>query len=146
MATKKGSGTLVEDTVSETSPQILLHPLVLVTLNDHATRSNVRKIGPIIGAVLGAHHGKEITMEFAFECGVDKMMEKNGELTIDGEWFTESLALCTYWMNISINLPCETNKGRWRNISHTQSCWLVLGWHLAYSWTCSITDAVQVRV
>lgn len=94
MASQKISHDLVDDSVSETSPHILLHPLVLVSQDDHATRSNVRTKAPIIGAILGQYHGKEITMEFAFEFGSETLKTKDGEIVLDGAWFTDMLKLC----------------------------------------------------
>jgi COP9 signalosome complex subunit 6 len=94
MASQKIGHDLVDESVSETSPHILLHPLVLVSQDDHATRSNVRTKGPIIGAILGQHHGKEITMEFGFECGSGKLKTKDGDVVLDDVWFSDMLKLC----------------------------------------------------
>jgi COP9 signalosome complex subunit 6 len=96
MATRNRKYNLVDESVSETSPHILLHPLVLVSQDDHATRFNVRKQGPIIGAILGQQNGKEITMEFAFECGSEKLLIQDDDVALDYEWFSDMLVLCEY--------------------------------------------------
>ncbi|PKS08806.1 hypothetical protein jhhlp_003415 [Lomentospora prolificans] len=49
--------------------QVILHPLVLLTISDYITRHTLREQpGPIMGAILGQHNGREITIEHAFEC------------------------------------------------------------------------------
>jgi COP9 signalosome complex subunit 6 len=94
MTTRNRKYNLVDESVSETSPHILLHPLVLVSQDDHATRSNVRKQGPIIGAILGQQNGKDISMEFAFECGSQKLSAQNDYVALDHEWFSDMLIMC----------------------------------------------------
>jgi COP9 signalosome complex subunit 6 len=94
MASTKEDYDLVEDTVSDTSPHVLLHPLVLVSEDDHATRSNMRDQGVIIGAILGQHHGKQISMEVSFECGSGKLFVDGPEVALNGQWFSDMLKLC----------------------------------------------------
>lgn len=78
---------------SDTSPQIQLHPLVLLTTSDYITRHVLRRQeGPIVGAILGQQNGREITMEVAFECKVDT--KPNGAVEVDEEWFNERLEQC----------------------------------------------------
>jgi hypothetical protein len=94
MAPQKETPNLVDEAVSETSPHILLHPLVLVSQDDHATRSNIRNKGPIIGVILGQHRGKEITMEVAFECGSHQLVLENGGILLGLSWLPEMLKMC----------------------------------------------------
>ena len=75
---------------SESGLQIHLHPLVLLTISDHITRhvSRGRQI-PIVGALLGRQHGREISLEFAFECEV---IHGNGDhITLNDSWFRDRL-------------------------------------------------------
>lgn len=58
--------------------QVVLHPLVLLTISDYITRHTLRGLsGPVIGAVLGQHNGREITMEHAFECHIQNPTEED---------------------------------------------------------------------
>ncbi|KAF2144078.1 uncharacterized protein K452DRAFT_223752 [Aplosporella prunicola CBS 121167] len=75
---------------SDTSPQIQLHPLVLLTVSDYITRHTLRQQqGPVIGAIIGQQHGRDITMEVAFECNL--LSGENGDVVVDDEWFRERL-------------------------------------------------------
>ncbi|CAG9937272.1 unnamed protein product [Clonostachys rosea f. rosea IK726] len=48
--------------------QVILHPLVLLSISDYITRHTLRKQdGPLIGALLGQQNGREITIEHAFD-------------------------------------------------------------------------------
>jgi COP9 signalosome complex subunit 6 len=61
--------------------QVILHPLVLLTISDYITRHTLRQQnGPIIGALLGKHDGREITVEFAFDCHVIEAEVEGGAL------------------------------------------------------------------
>ncbi|KAL2206453.1 hypothetical protein CC79DRAFT_1308934 [Sarocladium strictum] len=65
--------------------QVILHPLVLLTISDYITRHTLRQHkGPIIGALLGKHDGREITAEFAFDCHVISAEVEGGFLLHDG--------------------------------------------------------------
>lgn len=56
---------------SDSGLQIHLHPLVLLTVSDLITRHILRqRTGPIVGALLGQHNGRDVTLEHAFECQV----------------------------------------------------------------------------
>lgn len=45
-----------------------LHPLVLLTISDYITRHSLRRYTqPIVGALLGQHKGREITIEHAYD-------------------------------------------------------------------------------
>lgn len=75
---------------SESGVQVHLHPLVLLTISDHITRhiSRGRQV-PIVGALLGRQHGREISLEFAFEC---ELVHGNGDdLILDDSWFKDRL-------------------------------------------------------
>ena len=75
---------------SESGLQIHLHPLVLLTISDHVTRHvSRRQLGPIVGALLGRQHGREISLEFAFECNVMEMGD--GTFTLNDAWFQDRL-------------------------------------------------------
>ncbi|KAJ9667032.1 hypothetical protein H2201_002866 [Coniosporium apollinis] len=75
---------------SDSSPQIQLHPLVLLTISDYITRHTLRKQeGPVVGAILGQQDGRTITMEVAFECLVKA--NDNGDAVLDNEWFNDRL-------------------------------------------------------
>jgi COP9 signalosome complex subunit 6 len=65
--------------------QVILHPLVLLTISDYITRHTLRQQeGPIIGALLGKHDGREITVKFAFDCHVISADVEGGYLLHDG--------------------------------------------------------------
>ncbi|KAF2674272.1 hypothetical protein BT63DRAFT_435411 [Microthyrium microscopicum] len=80
---------LVYPSTSDTSPHILLHPLALIAIDDHVSRSGIRRTGPIVGALLGRNNGKEIIAEQTFECGSKKL---NGG-QIDQSWFSRMVKL-----------------------------------------------------
>ncbi|KAI6782113.1 uncharacterized protein J7T54_002350 [Emericellopsis cladophorae] len=67
--------------------QVILHPLVLLTISDYISRHTLRgKTHPIVGGVLGQQNGREITIEHAFEV---KMEEGNN--TVAEGWFAKRL-------------------------------------------------------
>lgn len=73
---------------SDSGLHIALHPLVLLTISDYITRYTLRQQrGAIIGALLGQQHGREITVEHAFECRV----MGTGSFDLDEEWFAVRL-------------------------------------------------------
>lgn len=78
---------------SDTSPQVQLHPLALLTISDYITRHTLRQLnGPIVGAILGQQNGREVTMEVAFECPL-KTGQGSG-VQLDDEWFEKRLEQC----------------------------------------------------
>jgi COP9 signalosome complex subunit 6 len=80
--------------LSDTSPHIQLHPLVLLTISDYVTRYTVRQLqGPIVGAILGQQNGREITMEVAFPAKMST--SENGDAVLDDVWFRARLDHCT---------------------------------------------------
>jgi COP9 signalosome complex subunit 6 len=82
---------LVSEFASENSPHVQLHPIVLISQDDHATRYGLRKQGVAIGAILGQQNGKEITMEHAFECGSGKLVKDSGGPRLSEDWFNQVL-------------------------------------------------------
>lgn len=51
--------------------QVSLHPLVLLTISDHITRRSIRQFSDIaVGVLLGQQKGREITVEYGFDCSV----------------------------------------------------------------------------
>ncbi|CZS96832.1 related to cop9 (constitutive photomorphogenic), subunit 6 [Rhynchosporium agropyri] len=74
---------------SDTSLQIALHPLVLLTISDYITRHTLRQQkGPVVGALLGQQNGREITIEHAFDC---LLQELEGETVLSQAWFEDRL-------------------------------------------------------
>ncbi|RFU75415.1 cop9 signalosome subunit 6 [Trichoderma arundinaceum] len=68
--------------------QVVLHPLVLLTISDYITRHTLREqTGPIIGALLGQQNGREITIEHAFECHVQEAPQVEGGYLINAVKF-----------------------------------------------------------
>lgn len=48
--------------------QVILHPLVLLTISDYITRHTLRgQKGPVVGGLLGLQTGRDITIEHAFD-------------------------------------------------------------------------------
>ena len=94
MAEEEAANPLVSSLpASDSSPEIQLHPLVLLTISDYITRHTLRKQdGPIVGAVIGQQNGREITMEVAFECKT--AAGPDGALLLDDGWFVKRLEQC----------------------------------------------------
>lgn len=79
---------------SDSELQVVLHPLVLLTISDYITRHSLRGLqGPVVGALLGQQNGREITIEHAFECLVKSEEGENGSeiVLLDAEWFSTRL-------------------------------------------------------
>lgn len=75
---------------SDSGLQIRLHPLVLLTISDHITRHSLRRREePIVGALLGQHNGRDITLEHAFECQV--VRGEQGAVLLHQTWFQDRL-------------------------------------------------------
>lgn len=71
---------------SDSSPNVQLHPLVLLTISDCITRHTLRQQkGPVVGAIIGQQNGQEITMEVAFQAKLKANDE--GDVVLDDEWF-----------------------------------------------------------
>ncbi|KAJ9136457.1 Cop9 signalosome subunit 6 [Pleurostoma richardsiae] len=77
---------------SDSGLQITLHPLVLLTISDYIVRHALRnQKGPIVGALLGQQNGREITLEFAFECRMIPSEKSLGDYVVDTTWFEARL-------------------------------------------------------
>ncbi|KAF1828894.1 hypothetical protein BDW02DRAFT_634852 [Decorospora gaudefroyi] len=75
---------------SDASPTVQLHPLVLLTITDCITRHTLRQQkGPVVGAILGAQDGQNITMEVAFQAKLRS--SDDGEIVLDDEWFSKRI-------------------------------------------------------
>lgn len=73
----------------DTSFNVQLHPLVLLTISDYITRHTLRQQeGPIVGAIIGQQNGRDFTLEHAFQC---KLADGADTAMMDAEWFTERL-------------------------------------------------------
>ncbi len=94
MAEDQSSNPLVTTSpASDTSPQIQLHPLVLLTISDYITRHTLRKHqSPIVGAIIGQQNGREVTMEVAFEAKTE--VSADGAALLDEGWFVQRLDQC----------------------------------------------------
>ncbi len=78
---------------SDNSPTVQLHPLVLLTISDCITRHTLRQqTGPVVGAIIGAQDGQNITMEVAFQAKL--VASQDGEVVLDDEWFSKRLEDC----------------------------------------------------
>lgn len=114
MANNAGNTLLSTARASDTSPIVQLHPLVLLTISDCISRHTLRQQpGPVVGAILGAQNGQEITMEVAFQAKL--VPGADGEVTLDDEWFSKRLEDCKstlllmqyFWM---IVITCSQSK------------------------------------
>lgn len=75
----------------DTSLNVQLHPLVLLTISDYITRHTLRQQkGPIVGAIIGQQNGRNFTLEHAFEC---KLADSGSDVTLDADWFTAQLEM-----------------------------------------------------
>lgn len=102
MAINSANPLLSNSRASDTSPIVQLHPLVLLTITDCISRHTLRQQpGPVIGAILGAQNGQEVTMEVAFQAKLKSGVD--GEITLDDEWFGKRLEDCRL---ASIHIYC----------------------------------------
>ncbi|KIW00646.1 uncharacterized protein PV09_07839 [Verruconis gallopava] len=92
MAAAPSNPLLASTTPSDTSPEIQLHPLVILTISDTVARRTIRKqTGPIAGAILGQQNGRQITMEVAFDSKVE--VGPDGQVQFDSKWFEDRLQM-----------------------------------------------------
>lgn len=90
MAQSHSSSLVSSHKASDSGLQIHLHPLVLLTVSDFITRHTLRRQqGPIVGALLGQHNGRDITLEYAFECQV--VSGDHGAVLLHQAWFQDRL-------------------------------------------------------
>lgn len=85
--------TLISSKPSDSGLHVQLHPLALLTISDHITRHTARQEqGQIVGALLGQQNGREISLEYAFECQI--RAEQNGDILLHEAWFDERVKQC----------------------------------------------------
>lgn len=90
MANESYSSLVSTHKTSDSGLQIHLHPLVLLTISDHITRHALRRREePIVGALLGQHNGRDITLEHAFECQI--IHGEQGAILLHQVWFQDRL-------------------------------------------------------
>ncbi|KAL9589144.1 MAG: hypothetical protein Q9203_002071 [Teloschistes exilis] len=90
MAASHPSSLVSDHNSSDSGLQIHLHPLVLLTVSDLITRHTLRqRKGPIVGALLGQHNGRDMTLEHAFECQV--IDGDQGHVLLHQDWFQTRL-------------------------------------------------------
>jgi COP9 signalosome complex subunit 6 len=93
MAANTDNPLLSTSRASDTSPVVQLHPLVLLTISDCITRHTLRQQpGPVVGAILGAQNGQDVTMEVAFQAKLNASAD--GEVALDDDWFSKRLEDC----------------------------------------------------
>jgi COP9 signalosome complex subunit 6 len=93
MAEAASNPLLAGNLPSDTSPEIQLHPLVILTISDTIARRVIRnQNGPIAGAILGQQNGREITMEVAFDSKME--VGADGQVQFDKTWFDDRLEMC----------------------------------------------------
>lgn len=98
MAATSENPLLSTSRASDTSPIVQLHPLVLLTISDCISRHTLRQQqGPVVGAILGAQNGQEVTMEVAFQTKLNSSAD--GEVTLDDDWFSKRLEDCKLTCN-----------------------------------------------
>lgn len=89
MASKAPNSLLSTHKSSDSSLNIHLHPLILLTISDYITRHTLRHYKtPIIGALLGQQNGRDITLEYAFEC---ELIQQNDQIQLHETWFKDRL-------------------------------------------------------
>ena len=87
---------LSTDSTSDSSINVQLHPLVLLTLSDHITRQKLQGHDErIIGAIIGEQRGREVSMEAAFICKTVSD-PPNGDLLLDEDFFQARLEQCKF--------------------------------------------------
>lgn len=85
---------LISTRPSDSGLHVALHPLVLLTISDYATRHAARQqTGPIVGALLGQQQGRQITLEHAFECHTTT--NPDNKIVLDSSWFASRVQQCT---------------------------------------------------
>ncbi len=95
MEDRPPNSLLSSSKTSDSLLQVQLHPLVILTISDYVTRHTLRQqTGPIVGAILGAQNGRDITLEVAFECKL--VPGKDGEALVDTDWFQDRLQQCLF--------------------------------------------------
>ena len=62
----KGKGTLTQMSQLSAATSVVVHPLVLLSVTDHASRTAVGKGKRVVGVLLGQDHGKTINVANSF--------------------------------------------------------------------------------
>lgn len=84
----ESNNSLVSAKASDSGLQAHLHPLVLLTISDLIARRSLRRQDlPVVGALFGQQHGRDITLEFATECQV--ISKDDGTMILHHEWFKD---------------------------------------------------------
>jgi COP9 signalosome complex subunit 6 len=87
---------LISTRPSDSGLHVALHPLVLLTISDYATRHAARQqTGPIVGAILGQQQGRQITLEHAFDCHT--ITNPDNKIVLDSSWFASRVQQCTLY-------------------------------------------------
>ena len=77
---------------------MLLHPLVIINISDHATRARVRngKNTRVVGVLLGNQQGKQSELLNSFELVVEEVVNEaeKSTLKIDHNYLQEKLIQC----------------------------------------------------
>lgn len=71
--------------------QVILHPLVLLTISDYIARHTLQEQKcPIVGGLLGQQNGREITIEHAFDVHMsqDAVDPPRFHTRLEQSWFT----------------------------------------------------------
>lgn len=107
MAESSGNPLVSTTRASDASPTVQLHPLVLLTITDCVTRHTLRQqTGPVVGAILGAQDGQNITMEVAFQAKLQS--NEDGETTLDDDWFSKRIEDCKPYPIFLTGIPKRT--------------------------------------
>ena len=92
MAAKDTANPLVIPGRPDTSLNVQLHPLVLLTISDYITRHSIRQQeGPAIGAIIGQQNGRNYTLEIAYECKL--AADASSGVQLDADWFNTRLEM-----------------------------------------------------
>ncbi|KAK0714563.1 hypothetical protein B0H67DRAFT_600429 [Lasiosphaeris hirsuta] len=90
MADQPANDLLSAQKSSDSSLQVALHPLPILEISDYITRASQRgQKGAIVGALLGQQYGREITVEYSFDCKSEKNAQ--GLYELDEAWFLARL-------------------------------------------------------
>jgi COP9 signalosome complex subunit 6 len=79
-------------TQSGSELQIILHPLVLLTISDYITRHTLRgQTSPIVGGLLGLQNARDITIEHAFDVDMIPNEDDPETYKLNGVHFNQRL-------------------------------------------------------
>lgn len=90
MAGQKVNPLMSAHKAPDSGLQVVLHPLPILEISDFIVRGYQRGFkGAIVGALLGQHNGREITIEHSFTCHSKK--NNDGLYELDEPWFLRRL-------------------------------------------------------